>query len=195
MALEYFTVNHLSTKDLIRIFSGIKIDKAIQYNGTPCWIWQRALSWGYGHAWLKDTITSTHRIMYAWLVGPLPKGKKHGEIDHLCRRRACCNPLHLEFVPQQVNLARGNGIGATYARQTHCKRGHLLGGLNSNRAPTDPPHWRGCKQCIKDKYETNKLDPIWRKRKWEEARLRGQRKRAALKRSQSQPPAPLADPE
>jgi hypothetical protein len=182
MALEYFTVEHIGTKDLIRIFSGIEINPEVCFNGSPCWIWTRALSWGYGHVWLEPTITSTHRIMYAWLVAPLPKGKKYGELDHLCRRRACCNPLHLEFVSQQVNLERGNGSAAKNKRKTHCPKGHALEGDNVYH-PKTHPHYRSCVMCIRQRYQTQKLDPIWKAKAWKEARERGQRK-AALRRMQ-----------
>lgn len=33
-----------------------------------------------------------HRVSYEHFIGQIPDGL---EIDHLCRNRACCNPLHL----------------------------------------------------------------------------------------------------
>jgi hypothetical protein len=36
--------------------------------------------------------------------GPVPAGH---QLDHLCKKRACVNPDHLEAVPQAENLRRG----------------------------------------------------------------------------------------
>lgn len=125
-AIEYLTVDHLSTKDLIRIFSKICIHPDLRHNGTPCWIWTNCRqAQGYGHtSYRGNRAIKVHRLMFAWLVHPLPHGRKHGEIDHLCRRTSCCNPIHLEFVTTQVNVRRMKFL------QTHCIRGHLLAGEN-----------------------------------------------------------------
>ncbi len=131
MPLEYLTVEHLHTKDLIRIFSKIEVHPDVSFNGTPCWIWVAAFNGGgYGHVSLNSVLIDVHRIMFAWLVHPLPKGKENGTLDHLCRRRACSNPLHLEFVSDAENLLRGISPPALNARKTQCKRGHPLTGSN-----------------------------------------------------------------
>jgi hypothetical protein len=48
----------------------------------------------------------THRLVYEALVGPIPAGL---QLDHLCRNRSCCNPMHLEPVTRLENVARGKG--------------------------------------------------------------------------------------
>lgn len=106
MDIEYLTVEHLTTKDLIRLFSKISIDPSISFNGTPCWTWKAGTDEkGYGVFWYGKH-QKAHRFLFAWLVHPLPVGQKNGEMDHLCRRQQCCNPLHLEFVNASINAQR-----------------------------------------------------------------------------------------
>lgn len=123
--IEYFTVPHLTRKQLERVFSKIQIDKA-----SGCWLWTGAIHGkGYGVTTYKAKFTLAHRLMYAWLVAPLQRGKGNGvpELDHVvCRNRRCCNPSHLELVSAKVNVLRGIGITAQHARKTLCKRGHEL---------------------------------------------------------------------
>jgi hypothetical protein len=83
------------------------------FTGTErgdCWIFSGALSHnGYGQIGVgrlggtKRAKRRTHRVMYEHEVGPIPVGY---QIDHLCRVRACCNPAHLEAVPQAENIRR-----------------------------------------------------------------------------------------
>lgn len=127
-AIEYLTVDHLNTKDLIRIFNKICIHPDLQHDGTPCWIWTNSRqAVGYGQTcYHGKRPIKVHRLTFAWLIHPLPHGRKHGELDHLCKRTSCCNPLHLEFTDSRTNILRGNGQSAKNAKKTHCLRGHLL---------------------------------------------------------------------
>ena len=131
MPIEYLTVDHLSTKDLIRIFSKICIHPDLLFNGTPCWIWCAARHVeGYGRVNYQGKGASAHRLLFAWTTHPLPLGAKKGEVDHLCRRPSCCNPAHLDFVPHRINTLRGDNAAAKNARKTHCLNGHPLNGTN-----------------------------------------------------------------
>jgi hypothetical protein len=81
-----------------------------------------------------------HRVSYEAFVGPIPNGR---EIDHLCRVRACINPLHLEAVTPQVNVRRGTSPGAEALRRLNCMYGHpyaVHGVMRSGR--------RVCRVCI-----------------------------------------------
>jgi hypothetical protein len=132
MATDYLTVEHLSTKDLTRFFSKVTITEELYFRDTPCWIWcgNRTTDCGYGRFRFQGKNVATHRLMFAWMIHPLLTGRQYGEIDHLCRIRACCNPLHLEFVAARTNVLRSAGPAARNAKKTHCIRGHAFSGDN-----------------------------------------------------------------
>lgn len=142
---QYLTVAHLDTKTLTRIFAKIRVDPA-----TGCWLWTAALNtYGYGQIWYQGADALTHRVLYAWLVEPLPRG--HGrdipQIDHIvCNRTMCCNPAHLVVVTLQANVLRSNSVSGVSARKTHCKRGHLL--PDFNRLPCGKQVFRRGRRCL-----------------------------------------------
>jgi len=94
-----------------------------------CWIYPGYCNTktGYGNAQFDGQRMEAHTATYRLLIGPVPEGL---ELDHLCRVRACCNPLHLEPVTHRVNLLRGESPAAHQAKQTHCLHGHPLSGDN-----------------------------------------------------------------
>jgi hypothetical protein len=95
-----------------------------------------------------------HRVMYELTKGLIPKGL---DIDHLCRRRSCCNPEHLEAVTRKENVRRGalpEMMRQKAASQTLCKRGHPLSGANLGlQGPKKTT--RFCKTCVKDRKRLN----------------------------------------
>ena len=104
-------------------------------NGT-CWIWTGATSGPprpVGRMRYQNQGTSPHRLMYEAIHGPIPEGL---QIDHLCRRPLCCNPMHLEAVTGMENSRRA------WADKTHCPQGH---------AYTDEPPLRKCRKCHRDR--------------------------------------------
>lgn len=170
--MEYLVVEHLTTKILKRVFKKISIDRE-----TGCWNWTGALDPDYGMTWYKGRHEKVHRLLYAWLVEPLPmghEGRKQGQLDHVvCKNTRCCNPLHVELVTQYVNTMRGTGPSAENARKTHCYKGHLL---------SDTPRGvRVCRTCDSQKHYDRIRGP--ERDKWlrlaREAQIRyKQRKRA-----------------
>ena len=79
----------------------VKVDA----NGD-CWEWTAYIAPnGYGRFQIHPFVHNAHRLLYEWLVGPVPEGL---ELDHLCRIRHCVNPDHLEPVPHRVNVLRGD---------------------------------------------------------------------------------------
>lgn len=113
---------------------------------SGCWQWTGKLDNGYGRFWLRGKTELAHRI--SWLVhrGPLPDGTPH--LDHLCRNRWCVNPDHLEPVTIGENVLRGEGLSATNARKTRCKRDHPLEGEN---LAVDANGARVCVTCRRER--------------------------------------------
>lgn len=117
------TVYAPTPKALNRVWEGVAIRGA-----DECWLWQRAQDRkGYGKmTWVvlpgtngnqpRQANTLAHRLVWMAVNGPIPEGF---QVDHLCRVRACCNPLHLRLLTRSENASDNS-----YRRQTHCKRGH-----------------------------------------------------------------------
>jgi hypothetical protein len=107
-----------------------------------CWIWPGSVAGKYEHGvtHLRNPVRRiyAHVVAYRVFVGDVPEGL---EIDHLCRRTRCCNPVHLEAVTHKENIRRAMGPFSMKARQTHCKHGHPLSGPNLGRTH------RGTRRC------------------------------------------------
>lgn len=93
---------------------------------SGCWTCDMALDHrGYAHVSVaidgQWRFRAAHRVVYEALVGPIPDGM---QLDHLCRNRACVNPMHMEPVTARENQIRGATFAAEAANKTHCKRGH-----------------------------------------------------------------------
>jgi hypothetical protein len=81
--------------------------------------------------------------VYNLLVGEVPKGL---EIDHLCRKRECCNPEHLEVVTHKQNMQRAKWLNRPEKLRTHCKRGHPFDEKNTYWRK-DMKWGRICRKC------------------------------------------------
>jgi len=88
-----------------------------------CWLWSEAKldRDGYGTMWGKQGPRRAHLEAYRELVGPVPTGKV---LDHVCRRRRCCRPEHLEPVAGSENDLRRSY--RYRARRKTCANGHDL---------------------------------------------------------------------
>lgn len=121
---EYLIVDHLSRKDIRYLFSRIEVDPI-----THCWNWIGASLGEYGLVHLHSQRELAHRLIYAWIAEPIPKGKGQNilQLDHItCDNKKCCNPAHLRLVLPRFNVLRSNSITAINARKTHCIHGHPL---------------------------------------------------------------------
>lgn len=127
-----------------RIFNAITIDD------DGCWIWPHlAKDTGYGRMWVGSRTDGTrrfgyaHRISYETFAADIPAGL---QLDHLCRKPACCNPEHLEPVPPRENIARAPEQPSTInAAKTECLRGHPFTPSNTymNKGK------RYCRACLR----------------------------------------------
>lgn len=78
---------------------------------TGCWVW-RPGQWnsgnGYGKVRYEGKPWMVHRLVWTYFNGPIPEGMV---LDHVvCRRRACCNPDHLDLVLPADNTYRGMAV-------------------------------------------------------------------------------------
>jgi len=116
--------------------------RAIKVN--ECWLWSLSIdAGGYGVVKFRKKQTLAHRMAYTVFKGEIPEGL---HIDHLCRKRNCVNPDHLEAVTKYENTMRGFNPAAINARKTHCIRGHKFDKRNTY---IDPKGKRSCRTCEK----------------------------------------------
>lgn len=162
MSDQYLTIHYLPTAKIAQIFTRIHINHDRLHNGHPCWEWTGGLHPnGYGAINYKGRTSTVHRVLYAWLVGPVPKKglRPSRNLDHLCRNRRCANPLHLELVSHAENVRRGQSLPAENAQKTHCKRGHPFSPTNTRYSTRRGRTLRSCKRCDLDRkrlhYATN----------------------------------------
>ncbi len=128
-------------QEIGNFFSKVFIDPI-----TECWNWKGEKVGDYGRFRYRGRKECTHRLTYAWLKEPLPRGLggKIQVIDHLiCNNKSCCNPDHLRLVSHRENVLRSPGPTTTNYLKKYCIRGHLL--------PTKPNDKqlkkRYCKKC------------------------------------------------
>lgn len=101
-----------------------------------CWIWQGRRD-REGYARTRDRQLA-HVAVYESEVGPVPEGR---ELDHLCRRRLCVSPHHLEPVKRRENERRKHW--KRRAAIDKCPKGHDLW-RNGIRTPEGGKVCRTC---------------------------------------------------
>jgi hypothetical protein len=130
-------------------------DKTAPCPMSGCWLW--TASWtvhDYGHCSRKEDgvwrSRVAHKVAYEALVGPVPTGLV---LDHLCRVRPCCNPLHLEAVTQRENVLRGAGLAAANALKTSCPAGHSYADSGVYVYPNGK---RKCRVCTRAQLDSHR---------------------------------------
>ena len=97
-------------------------------NSDECWIWQGAKNPnGYGSFRFLGLSGYAHRIAFAYEHGYISRQHLH----HLCDRRDCVNPRHLEEVSGSIHRHRHPH---PWAYRTHCFRGHPFDLFNTRFA-------------------------------------------------------------
>lgn len=133
--------------DLARFWQKVDKNGPMPEEGTlaaerglgQCWDWTGAIQGhGYGNFWLKGKYIGAH----TFLLGPPPEGM---ERDHLCRRKRCVRPSHVETVTHRENDLRGVGVSAIQIAKTECEAGHPFD--DGDNTYTDSKGHRHCRPC------------------------------------------------
>ena len=127
-----------------------------------CWVWKGATARGrYAVAHWDGRLRVLHRAILEADGRPCPPGL---ECDHLCCRRNCIRPDHIEYVTHSENIHRLIARGRVGARsgwdkngqsnktKTHCIHGHEF--TKANTLPNAYGKGRRCRTC---KLEQEKL--------------------------------------
>jgi hypothetical protein len=139
---DYRSIFPLTPKELRRLI--VRIEES----PDGCWLWTGAIGvGGYGRVLLRDTWWQTHRMIYELLVGPVPPGCV---LHHRCRHKWCCNPAHLQAVPQAENLALDAAVSGPRPHKrprTRCRNGHELTEANVRWHTIHGVRSRCCRIC------------------------------------------------
>lgn len=108
-----------------------RVLRRVEVDGVGCWIWTASLRDGYGQVRQGGSTRGAHRVVYELLVGDVEPDL---DLDHLCRRRHCVNPDHLQPVTRRENLERSPITHVGLAM-----RGHRVAARHSVLSPSDIP--------------------------------------------------------
>jgi hypothetical protein len=124
----------------LKVYRKVKVDPI-----TECWLYGKEKKKHYPDLCINGGRIPLHRAIYEMFVGGIEDGH---EVDHLCRRKNCINPVHLEPVTHLENMRRYHVL---VALKTHCVRGHELAAVGWYESRSREG-WlkRCCKACAAD---------------------------------------------
>jgi hypothetical protein len=111
-----------------------------------CWLWTGARTGsGYACFGVNGKIITAHRYFFEFYHSTrIPPKMK---LDHLCRRKHCVNPAHLEVVTNRENILRCSYSPTTInSKKTECPQGHPYSGDNLYLRPDGA---RVCRTCVR----------------------------------------------
>jgi hypothetical protein len=109
-----------------------------------CWKSGSSLRNGYARLSIKNKGVTAHRAVFEYLLGPI---SPQLTLDHLCRRRWCINPNHLEPVPEWVNVQRGISPISANVLKTVCPKGHPYSPKNTGIRPNSERYCLACSRA------------------------------------------------
>lgn len=94
-------------------FYGDPLERVLSYvqKSDGCWLWTGVVNnMGYGIATLNGKATSAHRVVYALLEAPVPKGM---DLCHKCDNSLCVRPDHMFVGTRKDNMRDAARKGRT----------------------------------------------------------------------------------
>lgn len=133
-----------------RFWNHIIISKDFFFNGLPCWDWSAYLGKdGYGEFRLNpDKMIRVHRFAYEYFIGSIPM---ESELDHLCHRRCCSNPWHLEAVSHTENVRRGH----RWKDHSLMTKSEKIKQRKDNRNSYSKSYYKGIQRMSKNSWSSN----------------------------------------
>jgi hypothetical protein len=120
--------------------------KRIEVKGE-CWVIPSPSGYTeYDRVWYGRHYHAAHRLSYVLAEGPIPEALV---LDHLCRKKRCVRPDHLEPVTVMENSRRGMLHRSRRPPPTHCKAGHELNVANLYIGRDR--RWK-CRVCLRRRY-------------------------------------------
>ncbi len=130
-----------------------------------CWPWLGYVNAnGYpGRITWGQIDEAPYRRAYRLVHGDIPQGF---QLDHLCRNKVCCNPLHLQAVSCLVNVRRGTCPSTLLARANTCVRGHEFTPDNTTWRRSPDRARRVCRICMGNRAAETKEHRLSVARAW-----------------------------